>query len=657
MNDLKKFAAATPFELGDLARASQTLQSFGVQNQKLMPDIKMLGDISQGNKEKFNGLSLVFGQVASQGKLMGGDLLQMINNGFNPLQVMSQKTGKSMSQLKDEMSKGKISFKDVEDAMVTATSKGGMFYGAMEKQSTTFAGKMSTLKDNFNEFAGVVSKPIFDFLKNGMDGAMKIMQNLQPKVQHFIDDLGKGADVFTSFEDAFGTDTYNKVMAVVSALTGVGVAIAGFKIQSMVTGVASFVTGLISMVKATEGATIAQKLFNLAMESNPIGIIIGLISSLVAGIVYLWTTNEHFRAVVVGIWDSIKAYFTTVVSLWSNIFTVQIPGFIRGVITWFEQLPGRIWGALTGAINYVRNWGMMVWGYLSVEVPRWISGIFNWFNQLPGRLGTALGTALGRITRWGIDSWNYLTTNVPKWINGIGQWFAQLPGKIGQWLSSTFTKVVSWGSQMFSKAIEVGSKFLSNIVSFYVQLPGKIGQWLLNTVSKASEFVHNLGQKAVEAGRTFTNNIVDGVKSIPGKMVSIGKDIVEGIWHGIGNAGSWLSDKIHSFASGVVNGFEKAMGIKSPSTVMSDRIGKFMAQGVGVGFTDELDSVKTDMSSSMSTFADSGLVKSFNNNLTVNQNDRGQDQQTQQPIIIQIDGKEVFRALSPRMAMAGLGVR
>ncbi len=77
INDLKGLAATTPFELTDLADASTTLLAFGEDVGNLMPDLKMLGDISLGNQEKFKSLALVFGQVQSQGRLMGQDLLQI----------------------------------------------------------------------------------------------------------------------------------------------------------------------------------------------------------------------------------------------------------------------------------------------------------------------------------------------------------------------------------------------------------------------------------------------------------------------------------------------------------------------------------------------------------------------------------------------------
>lgn len=93
-------------------------------------------------------MALVFGQISSAGKLQGQDLLQLINLGFNPLKTMADRTGKSMSKLKDEMSDGKISFEMVRKEMELATSEGGLFFGMMDKKSKTFAGVMSTLKDN-----------------------------------------------------------------------------------------------------------------------------------------------------------------------------------------------------------------------------------------------------------------------------------------------------------------------------------------------------------------------------------------------------------------------------------------------------------------------------------------------------------------------------
>lgn len=113
LNDINKFAARTPFEPLDLENNAKMMLGFGVNAQKVVPYLKQLGDIAMGDKQKLGGLSLVFGQVASAGKMQGQDLMQFINAGFNPLKELQKMTGKSYAELQDMMSKGQIGFDEV----------------------------------------------------------------------------------------------------------------------------------------------------------------------------------------------------------------------------------------------------------------------------------------------------------------------------------------------------------------------------------------------------------------------------------------------------------------------------------------------------------------------------------------------------------------
>lgn len=148
VDSLQKMAAKTPYESKDLLESAKTLMLFGVESDKVRGSLQMLGDVASGNSEKLRALTLAFAQVQSTGRLTGQDLLQMVNAGFNPLQIISEKTGKSMADLKDQMSKGGISAQMVTDAFRAATSEGGRFFGMMDKQSQTTLGKFSTLMDN-----------------------------------------------------------------------------------------------------------------------------------------------------------------------------------------------------------------------------------------------------------------------------------------------------------------------------------------------------------------------------------------------------------------------------------------------------------------------------------------------------------------------------
>lgn len=165
VDELKKMAAATPFGMADLASATQTLLNFQVPAQKATTILQQLGDISLGNSEKLQSLATVFGQVSSAGKLTGQDLLQFINAGFNPLNEIAKKTGESMEQLRDRMSKGGISVQEVEQAFLSATSAGGQFFNGMQAASQTMTGLFSTLKDNVTSLIGSVFQPLTESIK------------------------------------------------------------------------------------------------------------------------------------------------------------------------------------------------------------------------------------------------------------------------------------------------------------------------------------------------------------------------------------------------------------------------------------------------------------------------------------------------------------
>lgn len=134
---------------------AQTLLGFNVDAEKVLPTLKSIGDITMGNNEKFSSMTLAFAQMSAAGRLMGQDLNQMINAGFNPLQVISEKTGKSIAVLKKEMEQGAISSEMVADAFATATSEGGRFYNMLEKQNTGIRGERNkqnaVIKEKLNE--------------------------------------------------------------------------------------------------------------------------------------------------------------------------------------------------------------------------------------------------------------------------------------------------------------------------------------------------------------------------------------------------------------------------------------------------------------------------------------------------------------------------
>lgn len=222
LEELKIYAAQTPFVLSDLAKATQTMLSFGIASDTVSDALRYMGDISLGDAQKLQSLALAFSQATSTGKLMGQDLLQMINAGFNPLMILAEAAGEAYSDFKrfasgdavdadfalrvdtarSELERlgdqadlttrilgrmgqtGEVSADLILLAMQLATSEGGLFFDALTKSSKTATGQLSTIADSWDMLIGKIGKGGFDYLST----------KLFPKLILWLDELNAAID-------------------------------------------------------------------------------------------------------------------------------------------------------------------------------------------------------------------------------------------------------------------------------------------------------------------------------------------------------------------------------------------------------------------------------------------------------------------------------
>nr|UWG78806.1 MAG: hypothetical protein [Bacteriophage sp.] len=192
---------------------------------------------------------------------------------------------------------------------------------------------------------------------------------------------------------------------------------------------------------------------------------------------------------------------------------------------------------------------------------------------------------------------NFFTVTVPSAIEVVMLHFQIL-----------WNRIVS----VFDGALSTVSGFVSNVVDFFTvrvpnavgdmlsaagRIPGQIASFLGSALSSAASFVGDFASKAVQAASRFVSNIVSGLSGLAGRVTSVGSDIVHGIWSGISGAAGWLMNKISGFANNVVSGIKDFFGIHSPSTVMRDQVGKYLAEGVAVGWekNDPMASIERDL--------------------------------------------------------------
>ena len=216
------------------------------------------------------------------------------------------------------------------------------------------------------------------------------------------------------------------------------------------------------------------------------------------------------------------------------------------------------------------------------RVPEIISTFANIINDNFPTILMKGAQLLGQLVLGLIQSIPTLIANIPKIISAIVDTLMAF-----QWLNlgRGIIKFLGDGiGAMKDFVVKKGSEILIGLKNTLMNLPSTLANigrtavsGLGNAISAGISWVKNAAGNIVSA-------IVNTIKSIPVGMLSIGKDIVKGLWNGISDMTGWVIDKIQGFGESVLGGIKDFFGIHSPSRVMRDEVGKYMAQGVGVGF-------------------------------------------------------------------------
>lgn len=181
MRELKQLASATPFEMSDLAPAARMLIGAGTATKDVAKQLRILGDVASGANTDLGGLVSVFNQVRGKGKLSAEEFQQFAERGVAGLrEEIAKFKGISLEGVSESLSRGAVSAADLERIFQSMTAKGGVFFKAMEAQSQTFEGKLSTLSDAWSNLQVAFAAPINDALKPVIDDIAGLTDMLAP---------------------------------------------------------------------------------------------------------------------------------------------------------------------------------------------------------------------------------------------------------------------------------------------------------------------------------------------------------------------------------------------------------------------------------------------------------------------------------------------
>ncbi|MDD4141591.1 MAG: tape measure protein [Bacteroidales bacterium] len=413
-NRISQYGKVTPYDKAGLIDAQKTMMSFGISGEKSFETLKQIGDIAMGDKQKMQSLSLAFAQMSSTGKLTGQDLLQMINAGFNPLNEISKKTGESVSDLKEAMSKGAISADMVSDAFATATSEGGLFYKAIDEASQTTAGKMAAIQDTIDE----IKVSIFN-----ATGSLGLWADAAAQVAVPLAQL---APLFTGLGVAIrwcrsNWSGFTKAIRTGVLKVGLDVGIMKYSIIS-----AGGAFKLMSKM-----ATNACRAIGVAIMNIPIiGWIAAIIAAIISVVTLLWNKSEGFRRLVMGVWESIKAVFQNVWIVVKTVFDLIWNNILKPYFNLWKSIFVGLWEAVKWCFNGILVAAQWLWdGIVTVisSIGEFFSKTMHWIIDKLGTLGVWIKDKLVDPIRDAFaNMWNFIKGIFDKIISGLGKLVAPI---------------------------------------------------------------------------------------------------------------------------------------------------------------------------------------------------------------------------------------
>lgn len=377
-------------------------------------------------------------------------------------------------------------------------------------------------------------EPLGEELKPAVEEAITYVQDNAPAIKDIVSQIAKKIGEFVSF-------VVNNGPLILSIISGIGAAFITWKVVDTITGIIGAIN---TFRKASEGATLAQALFNLVLSANPINLIIAAIAGLVAAFATLWITNEDFRNFWINIWESIKTFFINTWDSLVSFFTKTIPAWFEDIKTWF-----------TDGWNSICEWTKEAWDNICkfVEI-----GILL--------VKEILNAAFQIITL----PFRFIWENCKEII--IEVWEG-----IKNWLSDTWDSISSKMNEVFSPLVEFFSNTWNDISEYTTNKWNDIKTSLSN---KWNEVKNNATDKFNQVKISISNKWNEVKSNTAEKWESIKSDL-SNKWNNIKNDASSRFDNIKNSISSKwdevkSNTAEKWENIKNTVSNGINRLKSFM---------------------------------------------------------------------------------
>jgi TP901 family phage tail tape measure protein len=461
-------------------------------------------------------------------------------------------------------------------------------------------GRMETFKDSTHTVADALNKG---------GGQVENWDKIQGTFNQQLDRAKTGLEAAGI---TLGTMLLPAVTKVASAVADAAAPMAQWisqheKLVGLIGTVVGVIAAGIGVIKAIELATkawaAAQALLDAAMDANPIGLLVIAVAALVAGVIYAWDHFATFREVVteslhaveeagMAVWHALEAAWNGISSAAESLWHF-LEGVWNGVVHGVESL----WHSVEQVWNTV--WGVTekVWGAISGFFTKWwpllllifaapialLIGAWNHFHQAIEDTAKTVWNAVsgffkgiwddivnGATTIWNLFYTYVIEPNVQLWHEIESIWDTVMGVLARAWDEINGLAAAAW-NLVYEYVIRPVKQIWNDVVAIF----GEVNNAIVNKLDEAWHSVERIGDK----------------------FLDIGKNIVMGIVHGVEDAAGYLVNALGNVASDALKGAKSLLGIKSPSTVFADQVGKWIPHGIAQGILDHAKVAQDAMSS------------------------------------------------------------
>ena len=452
------------------------------------------------------------------------------------------------------------SFSDVAQAIHVVQTELGITGTTAKEATETISGSIGGMQSAFGNLLAGLGNPAADItllMNNLVEAFQNVIKNIVPVIENLVKALPVAFDAILK---AIGDLLPTLLQMVTSLFAQV--------LQTLLTLLPSLIPVVVDAV-----LLIVQTL----IENLPLLIEAAfvLITTLVEGIgkalpELIPITIEAILTIVQGLIDNLPLLLNAALQL--------IMGLAEGLITaipiLIERLPEIINSIVTFVVNSIPliiDVGIQLLTALVSALPTIITAIVNALPEIINSIITTIINAIPQLIDAGVKLLIALVENLPLIIRTLVSAIPQIiQGLVGA-IVGNIDKIILAGVQLLVALVQNLPQIISAIVRAIPQI---------------------------------ISGLVSGFGQYVSTMANIGFNLISGIWNGISNAGAWLRDKISGFFGGVVNNIKNFFGIKSPSRLFRDEIGKNLALGLGIGFEDEMDGIAKDMQGAIPTAFD-----------------------------------------------------